>query len=260
MKEWHKLFPQLNPICESSRDKILPNIYTFYNERLIKGWKAIIVHTIRSLQLEEEEENQLKLILPYFPTVRAKDWETQFMNFNSSAYPVKLLKIAANAIDANGNPVLSVACEAGSLISVKKLIDYGADVNAVDKCEKTPMHWALSSKILSGNLSPYSNIPIMCCLLKYGVKVNEKSYDNLTITQYAYNRDCTMAISFFEHLITSSIAILLETYLPRDMSIKVSSYFNCDEIIKSVSPLNKSFRQLLEPQHYVKVIAHMQLI
>ena len=69
-----------------------------------------------------------------------------------------------DAVDVDGSQQLHLACKQGHAETVKLLLSYGADTNAVNKCGQTPLHTAASRQ---------SDCPELCeILLKHDAKID----------------------------------------------------------------------------------------
>jgi hypothetical protein len=142
------------------------------------------------LILQEEEQNVLSHILSFFPHCGDSGWIQKFASLQFELFDTKLLKIAANAYDNNGNTVLGVACENGkSVATVQKLIDLGANLNTPDhNMNKLALHWATCNKLSWNNKASYEAVAVVKCLLENGAMTHIKCYDYTTPLGYAVSR------------------------------------------------------------------------
>lgn len=141
--------------------------------------------------LEEKERNILSQILSFFPHCGDSEWIKKFSSLEYELFDAKLLKIAANAYDSNGNTVLGVACENGkSVASVQRLIDFGANLNTADhNMSKLALHWAICNKLSWNNKASYEAVAVVKCLLENGAFTHLKCYDYTTPLGYAVSRN-----------------------------------------------------------------------
>ena len=88
--------------------------------------------------------------------------------------------------DENGSSALHCAAQIGIILGMEELIIGGADVNARDKNQKTPLHYLATSK-----LSPNEAKKIVDLLLIKGADLDAKDKDDNTAYQIAINNKNT---------------------------------------------------------------------
>jgi hypothetical protein len=165
------------------------------------------IHTQRVLS--DYELTQLNEILASFPqSSGTATWVGKFQAFNVDAWQKNLreikipgfaqdlLQLAANAYDTIGNTVLGVVCEYGRDISlIQKLLDMGADIEALDEEKKlNAIYWAINCKDSRPDKSVEQAAHAVKCLIANGVDLNRqiKNYDK-TPLEYAESRGFTAA-------------------------------------------------------------------
>jgi len=159
--------------------------------------------------LTEYEIKLLEEILSVCPNRGNLEWLAKFSDLNVEKYSQELLQIAANACDENGNTMLGIACAWGKYVPVKKLIYLGAKLHTRhDHMDKSALHWALTA---SPNLREYfkpddESKDIINLFLNLGFDVTKKSYDNLTVLEYAQSRKYFAAVNLMETHLKNKMA------------------------------------------------------
>lgn len=178
-------------------------------------------------KLTTDEYEFLTKILESFPHVH-RDWQEKFSKFIykfdpqyisifeldiipknillKQNYFKKMLKIAANAYDSNGNTVLGVACEWGKNVNfVQKLIDMGANLDTPDRqMNKLALHWAINNKLSFYKPESIEAVAVVQCLLDNGAKTDITCYQNATPLEYAISRGYKAAAIVIENHINKT--------------------------------------------------------
>ncbi|STX55607.1 Ankyrin repeats (3 copies) [Legionella beliardensis] len=194
--------------------------------------------------LQEEEQDVLSHILSFFPHCGDSRWIQRFTSLQFELFDTKLLKIAANAYDSNGNTVLGVACENGKSVAVvQKLIDLGANLNISDhNMNKLALHWAISNKRSWNNKASYEAVAVVKCLLENGAMTHIKCYDYTTPLGYAVSRGYIAAANLIrtrDHDFTShALFHLFNKLLPLKICSVISASLNIKTGI-AISIVNK---------------------
>jgi ankyrin repeat protein len=181
-------------------------------------------HFIRThIDLSGNELDLLNQLMTSFPYACGNDWIEKFSKLDTKSVPQKILSLAANAFYTPQHPrfytVLGAAAFWGNADAVQKLIDMGAMINAIDGDGKLALHWAIGSERLS----------TIRCLLLNGTNVNIKSYENLTLLQYAASRGKKASAKLIEaHIQAYCRGALLGLFkhipLPGDVCTIISGY------------------------------------
>jgi uncharacterized protein len=182
--------------------------------------------------LQKEEQNILSQILSFFPHCGDSEWRQKFASLKFELFDAKLLKIAANAYDSDGNTVLGVACENGySVAAVQKLIDLGSNLNTPDhNMNKLALHWGICNKLSWNKKSSYEELAVVKCLLENGATTHLKCYDYTTPLGYALSRGYIAAANLIkarDHDYTShAIFHIFNKLLPLDICSVISASLN----------------------------------
>jgi ankyrin repeat protein len=141
---------------------------------------------------QELKEDELKLLGPLlesFPHASHDYWTDKFLSLDTKEIPNKLLLLAANAYhEPRGYTVLGAAADKGGVAAFQKLIDMGANLNALDVDNKLALHWAISNSKSISDKNSIEAANVVKCLLDNGAKTDITSYQNTTPLQYAESR------------------------------------------------------------------------
>ncbi|WP_214303359.1 ankyrin repeat domain-containing protein [Wolbachia endosymbiont of Erebia cassioides] len=174
---------------------------------------------------------------------------------------VRLIEAGAdiNAKDKNERTPLHIAAVKGYTEIVKVLIDLGADINAKDKNERTPLHIAA--------VKGYTEI--VKVLIDLGADINAKDKNKKTplhrATEIGFTDICEVILNHIARLEVAGLYVSEENLQKKNEFITTSTerynnYLqhlkNCEEEVKKIKERNKSLYDFLGKMTLIKWLAY----